>query len=396
MTKSAVRVVLLAGIALALRAAPPSSADIDMLLRTAVEKKRLPMVVAMVADAGGIVYEHATGSPKDAIFAIASMTKPVTSVAVMQLVEAGRVKLDEPASTYLPELRDVGVLDSGTERPPKTPVTVRHLLTHTSGFGYEFMNRELSELVAKKKIPSAIAGGDAFLKAPLVFDPGTRWEYGISTDWLGKLVERVSGLTLEAYFREKIFRPLGMFDSSFIVPPDKQSRLAPQFQRTNDGQLAEQPRQPQKSDGFFSGGGGLFSTAPDYLRFVRALMAGGRLDGQQILSETSVAMMGKNQIGDLTTRPMPSLLPQFISDGAVLPGALDKFGLGFAVNSSTAGTSRGANTMAWAGVFNTFFWIDREKQIGVVFFSHMLPFLDSESKKVLEDFDRAVYAWKAR
>ena len=396
MTKSAVRVVLLAGIAVALRAAPPSSADIDMLLRTAVEKKRLPMVVAMVADAGGIVYEHATGSPKDAIFAIASMTKPVTSVAVMQLVEAGRVKLDEPASTYLPELRDVGVLDSGTERPPKTPVTVRHLLTHTSGFGYEFMNRELSELVAKKKIPSAIAGGDAFLKAPLVFDPGTRWEYGISTDWLGKLVERVSGLTLEAYFREKIFRPLGMFDSSFIVPPDKQSRLAPQFQRTNDGQLAEQPRQPQKSDGFFSGGGGLFSTAPDYLRFVRALMAGGRLDGQQILSETSVAMMGKNQIGDLTTRPMPSLLPQFISDGAVLPGALDKFGLGFAVNSSTAGTPRGANTMAWAGVFNTFFWIDREKQIGAVFFSHMLPFLDSESKKVLEDFDRAVYAWKAR
>jgi CubicO group peptidase (beta-lactamase class C family) len=324
------------------------------------------------------------------------MTKPITSVAVMQLVEQGRVKLDEPASTYVPELRDVRVLDGGTERPPKTAVTVRHLLTHTSGFGYEFMNRGLAELVAKKAIPSATAGGDGFLKAPLVFDPGTRWEYGIGIDWLGRLVERTSGMTLETYFREKIFRPLRMVDSFFIVPPEKQSRLAPTYQRTSDGSLVAQPRQPQKSDGFFSGGGGLFSTAPDYLRFVRALMAGGTLDNQRILSETSVAMMGKNQIGDLTIRAMPSLFPQFITDSAALPGSLDKFGLGFALNSGTANTSRGANTMAWAGALNTFFWIDRQKQLGAVFFSQSLPFLDPETKKVLEDFDRAVYAWKSR
>ena len=395
MRRIAIPAVFLAGIAISLRAAPPSAAEIDALLRTAVEKKRVPLVVAMVADGHGIVYEHANGSPKDAIFAIASMTKPVTSVAVMQLVETGRVKLEEPASTYVPELRDVRVLDGGTGRPPKTPVTVRHLLTHTSGFGYEFMNRELSDLVSQKVIPSAMGGGDAFLKAPLVFDPGTRWEYGISTDWLGKLVERVSGRTLDVYFNEKIFGPLGMGDSFFVVPAAKQSRMAPQFQRTSDGNLAERPRQPQKADGFFSGGGGLFSTAPDYLRFVRALLAGGQLYGQRILSENSVAMMGKNQIADLTIRPMPSLIPQFITDGAVLPGALDKFGFGFALNSGTADTARGANTMAWAGVFNTFFWIDREKQIAAVFFSQMLPFLDSDSKKVLEDFDRAVYAWRA-
>jgi CubicO group peptidase (beta-lactamase class C family) len=395
MRKVAVPVVLLAGFALTLRAAAPS-AELDTLLRTAVEKKRLPLVVAMVADARGTAYEHATGSPKDAIFGIASMTKPITSVAVMQLVEAGRVKLDEAASSYLPELRDVRVLDAGTERPPKTKLTVRHLLTHTSGFGYEFMNRELFGLVAKKAIPSAMAGGDAFLRAPLLFDPGARWEYGISTDWLGKLVERVSGQSLEVYFRDRIFRPLGMSDSFFVVPADKQARLVRHFQRTGDGVFAEQPRPPQKSDGFFSGGGGLYSTAHDYLRFVRALMAGGRLDDQRILSEDSVAMMGKNQIGDLTIRPLPSMIPQFITDHAALPGDLDKFGLGFAINSRTAGSGRGANSMAWAGAMNTFFWIDREKQIGAVLFSQVLPYLDAETAKVLGEFDRAVYGWKAR
>jgi len=146
---------------------------IDTLLGTAVEQKRVPMAVAMIADARGVVYEHAAGAGKDAIFAIASMTKPITS-AVMQLVEAGQVKLDEPAATYLPELGTVRVLDRGTLRPPKSPVTVRHLLTHTAGFGYEFMNRELFDLVSKKEVPSLMAGGDGFLKAPLLFDPGTR------------------------------------------------------------------------------------------------------------------------------------------------------------------------------------------------------------------------------
>ena len=208
MKKAAHLAILLAGVACVSRAMAQSSADIDRLLRTAVEQNRVPMAVAMVADARGVVYEHATGASKDTIFRIASMTKPVTSVAVMQLVESGKVKLDEPASTYLPELAAVRVRDAGKQRPPKRPMTVRHLLTHTSGFGYEFMNRKLFDLVSKKEIPSAMAGGDAFLKAPAVFDPGTRWEYGVSTDWLGKLVERVSGQSLEVYFREKIFLPL--------------------------------------------------------------------------------------------------------------------------------------------------------------------------------------------
>lgn len=378
----------------AARARGPSTSSLDALLDHAVAKRQVPMAVAMVADASGVVYEHATGAERDAIFAIASMTKPVTSAAVMQLVESGRVKLDEPAAAYVKELGAVQVLDGGTLRPPKSPITVRHLLTHTSGFGYEFMSREILDRVAKKELPSMMGGGDAFLVAPLLFDPGTRWEYGISTDWLGRLVERVSGQPLDVYFRQQIFDPLGMPDTFFVVPREKQDRVVPAYQRTDDGGLAKQPPRPAKT-GFLSGGGGLYSTAPDYMRFVRALLAGGALDGRRMLTARSVAMMSENQIGELTIRPFPSLIPQLATDNASLPGALDKFGLGFALNSGTTGTARGANSMTWAGIFNTFFWIDRGKQIGAVVMSQMLPGLDPGPAKLFEDFDRAVYAWKA-
>jgi methyl acetate hydrolase len=392
--------VVLFGLAAALactsRAAEPGSAGIDLLLRTAVEQKRVPMIVAMIADARGVTYTYSAGAPDDAIFAIASMTKPITSVAVMQLVDAGKIALDAPAATYVPELGAVRVLDGATLRPPKSPVTIRQLLTHTAGFGYEFMNRELFDLVARKQLPSASTGGDGFLNAPLLFDPGARWQYGISTDWLGRIVERVSGLSLEAYFREKIFEPLGMVDSFFDVPADKQSRLVALFERKKDGTLAEQPRPPMKRSQFFSGGGGLHSTAPDYIRFVRALLAGGQLEQHRILSAESVAMMGRNQISDLTIPRFNSLIPQLLADGGALPGALDKFGLGFALNSASAGTARGANTMSWAGIFNTFFWIDQEKQVGAVLMTQMLPGLDPGPRTLLEDFDRAVYAWKGR
>jgi methyl acetate hydrolase len=383
--------VALAGAWHAMSAAP---ADIDTLLRSAVEQKRVPLVVAMVADARGVVYEHATGAGKDAIFAVASMTKPITSVAAMQLVEAGKLKLDAPASTYVPELRDVRVLDGGTLRPPKTPITLRHLLSHTSGFSYEIFNKDIFGLVGKKEVASLMAGGDGFLKAPLIADPGTRWEYGISTDWVGRIVERVSGETLDEYLRARIFTPLGMSDTSFIVPEDKQSRVVPQFVRTPDGGLAQQPPQPAAKVTFFSGGGGLFSTAPDYLRFVRALMAGGQLDKRRILSAESVALMSRNQIGELTTRPLPSLIPQFAANNAAVPGGGDKFGLGFALNSRPGATARGLNTMSWAGIFNTFFWIDRERQVGAVFFTHMLPGLEPGVTKLVEEFDHAVYDLK--
>lgn len=390
------RIVLLAAVVIVAVSAPLAeqqrSSDIDTLLRSAVEEKRVPMVVAMVANAKQVTYEHAVGVSKDAIFAIASMTKPVTSVAVMQLVEAGRVKLDEPAATYVSELGAVQVLEGGKMRPPKTAVTVRHLLTHTAGFGYEFLNADLLALVSKKELPSVMAGGDAFLKAPLVFDPGSKWEYGINTDWLGRLVERVSGQPLDAYFRQKVFDPLGMSDTFFVVPPAKRARMVKIVQRNADGTLAEQPAMPEAPVTFFSGGGGLYSTAADYLKFIRALMAGGQLDGRRILSADSVAMMGRNHIGELQIREMSSVIPQLAVNGGAMPGSLDKFGLGFALNTKPVEGRRAANTMSWAGIYNTFFWIDRDKQIAAVLMTQMLPFLDPGAAKLIEEFDRAVYA----
>ncbi len=375
-------------------ATKPTTASLDDVLRTAVEQRRVPAVVAMVATANAVAYQGAFGVNKDGIFAIASMTKPVTSVAVMQLVEAGKVKLDEPAATYLPELGTVQVLEEGGLRAPKSPVTVRQLLTHTSGFGYEFASKELYEYVAKGKVPSVMAGGDGFMKAPLLFDPGTRWEYGIGLDWLGKLVEKVSGQSLEAYFRQRVFEPLGMDDTFFNVPPDKQPRLVGRYQRKEDGRFAEQPSPPAKPVEFFSGGGGLHSTAEDYLKFTRAIMAGGHLGESRVLSAESVALMGRNQIGELGLRPVTSLMPQLLKDAAPLPGRLDKFGLGFALNTTPLEKGRGANTMSWGGIYNTFFWIDRDKKVCAVLMTQMLPFLDDGPQALVDDFDRAVYAWR--
>jgi CubicO group peptidase (beta-lactamase class C family) len=245
-----------------------------------------------------------------------------------------------------------------------------------------------------------MAGDEGFLKAPLLFDPGTKWEYGINTDWLGRLVERISGQSLEAYFRQHIFDPLGMPDSSFVVPPDKQSRIAKVYQRGEGGALAEQPPRPSPPPGapiFYSGGGGLYSTARDYLTFSRALMSGGQVGQRRILTAESVATMSRNHIGDLTIRPFASVMPQLATDGAALTGNLDKFGLGFALNSKPVPTGRGVNTLAWAGIFNTFFWIDRENQVSAVLMTQMLPGMDPGPAKLLEDFDRAVYTWtKAR
>jgi CubicO group peptidase (beta-lactamase class C family) len=373
----------------------PSTAALDAVLHSAVTNKRVPYAAAMVANRDGITYEHEEGIAPDAIYAIASMTKAVTTIAAMQLVEAGEIALDEPASTYVPELDKTGVLDSGALRRPKSAITVRQLMSHTAGFGYEFMNRDLLDLVAAKKLPSVTAGGDGFLRAPLLFDPGTRWQYGISVDWLGRLVERVSGQSLEDYFRQHIFSQLGMSDTFFVVPADKRSRIAKQFARDPNGTLTEQPAPPPadpKAAVFYAGGGGLYSTARDYLTLTRTLMAGGQLGGARILTPASIAVMGRNQIGDFILH-FGSVMPSVAVDGAMMVGDLDKFGLGFALNSKPSAAGRGANTMAWAGIYNTFYWIDREHQVTAVLMTQMLPFLDDGPARLLEDFDRAVYAW---
>ncbi len=356
-----------------------SSNQIDQVLREAVDQKKLPGVVAMVADADGVIYQGASGKRDtvknipmtvDSIFRIASMTKPITSVAVMQLVESGRLKLDEPVATYLPELSQVQVLeefDASTGkaklRPPKAPPTVRQLLSHTSGFAYEFFDPQLHAYVATGAVPSARQGDDGFLKAPLLFDPGSRWEYGISTDWLGKLVEKVSGQTLEDYFRQHIFQPLGMTDTFFSVPSEKQARVVALHQRQEDGSFLEPPPQPFQPVRFFSGGGGLYSTASDYLQ-----------------SET-VAQMSRNQIGELMLVELRSQIPQFARDPLRIPGSLDKFGLGFGINTKPVEGGRSRGSLAWAGIYNTFFWIDPPRKTCAVIMMQILPFMEAYENK---------------
>jgi CubicO group peptidase (beta-lactamase class C family) len=385
-----------------------SSSPIDQVLQEAVAEKKVPGVVAMVSRADHVTYQGASGKRDtiknipmtvDSIFRIASMTKPITSVAVMQLVESGRVKLDGSAATYLPELSQVQVLeefDANTGkakiRPPHAGPTVRQLLAHTSGFGYEFFDARLHDYVASGAVPSIRQGDDGFLKAPLVFDPGLRWEYGISTDLLGRLVEKVSGQTLEEYFRQHIFQPLGMTDTLFDLPPEKQVRVVALHTRQEDGSFVAPPQQPFQPVRFYSGGGGLYSTARDYLKFERMLLGGGRLDSKRVLQSETVAQMTRNQIGDLTLPEMRSLIPQFAKDPIRVPGSLDKFGLGFAINTKPVESGRSAGSLAWAGIYNTFFWIDPSSKTCAVIMMQILPFSDDAANSLVELFERAVYA----
>ncbi len=389
-----------------------SANQIDQLLREAVSQQKIPGVVAMVAVHGRVTYQGAYGQRDtitkqpmnlDSIFRIASMTKPVTSVAVMQLVESGRVKLDEPAATYLPELAHVQVLegfDAGTGkarlRPPRTPPTVRQLLSHTSGFVYEVFDPDMQRYVASGAVPSMSRGDDGFLNAPLMFDPGSRWEYGISTDWLGRLVERISGQNLQAYFRRHIFKPLGMNDTFFDVPPNKQARVVGLEQRQGDGSLQEPPPQPFQPVKFFSGGGGLYSTAGDYMKFERMLLNGGKGGHARILRPETIQQMDRNQIGDLNLVQLRSMMPQFAKDPIRLPGSLDKFGLGFGINSQPVEGGRSADSLAWAGIFNTYFWIDPARKTCAVLLMQILPFSDDAAYSVAEQFERAIYAGSAK
>src|SRR5215471_16854325 len=291
-----------------------ASAQIDTVLRRAIDAKDVPGVVAVAATDKGVFYEGAFGTRDlakgpdmslDTIFRIASMTKAVTSVAAMQLVEQGRLELDHPIGSVLPELSAPQVLEGFDEsgaprlRPAKRPITLRLLLTHTAGFGYEFLNADLIRYMKTSGTPSTSTGKLASLRLPLVFDPGDRWEYGINIDWVGRAIEAVSGEPLEVYFHDKIFAPLGMTDTDYVISSAQQSRLVGAHQRKPDGSLEPIPVPDPPWREFWSGGGGLFSTGRDYVVFLQMLMHQGAFNGVRLLRPQTVALMGQNQIGDI-------------------------------------------------------------------------------------------------
>jgi len=380
----------------------PASTALDTSLREAVERKDVPGVVALVTDRDRVLYQSAfgvadvaTGRPltSDALFRIASMTKPVASVALMQLVEQGRIGLDDPAEKYLPELANLKVFESFDPatgayvlRPASRPATVRHFLTHTSGLAYPFTSEIWRDFRPR-------AGETYPFGGPLLFDPGERWHYSTSTDVVGRLVEVVSGQKLEPYFRQNIFAPLKMDDTSYNVPEAKGPRLVAQQQRGGkrmDGAVELQTPQLGLTIASPIGGGGLASTADDYGRFVRMLLNGGTLDGARVLNAETVALMGENHIGAVTVPAHKSALPRsadftFIADGR------DKWGLGFLITVDQVPGKRSPGSLSWGGINNTYFWIDPARGIAGVIMMQYLPFADAKALATYDTFERGAY-----
>ncbi len=382
-----------------------NTAAIDRLMRDATENGKIPGVVAILAGPGGTLYEGAFGRRSlaapaamttDTVFAIASMTKAITGAAAMQLVEQGKLTLDAPAADVVPDLADKQVLEGfapdGTPRlrPARTAITLRHLMTHTAGFGYDMWNPLMARYMRESGLPAARTGALASLGAPLTFDPGTRWQYGINIDWIGRMVEAASGEDLESYFQRHIFAPLGMQDSSFRVSPAMEARRVTRHQRAPDGSLSVSPVAPNPNPEFWPGGGGLFSTGPDYIRFLRALLNGGTLDGQRILRATTVADMGRNQMGHLRMEVMPTQNPAITNNVDVFPSVPKGWGLSFLINLEPTPTGRSAGGLAWAGINNTWFWVDPTRQRCAVLMTQLLPFADHAVLELLDGFERTV------
>lgn len=379
---------------------------VDDLLGAAVERGDVPGVVAVVVNRDEVLYEGAfgkrnltTGEPMtyDTVCWIASMTKAITGACTMQLVEQGKLDLNAPAEQWVPMLKEAQVLEGWDDegkpklRPPQRPITLRQLLTHTAGFSYEFWSADILRYQEVAGVPNIASGRIAALKTPLLFDPGERWEYGIGIDFAGLAVEAVSGKKLSAYMQEHLLGPLGMRDTAFKIRPDMRARLATIHARGDDGTLTpiafELPQDPE----FDLGGGGLYGTAGDYARFVRMVLNRGELDGVRVLDAETVDMMCQNVIGDLRVTPMKSVMPQFSNDAEFFPGLPKGWGLTWQVNLEPAPTGRSAGSLQWAGLANSYFWIDPVRGIGGVYMTQITPFADVKSLPLFEAFETEVY-----
>ena len=385
----------------ALSAAPSiqqqGTAALSKFLADAAARGDVPGVVVTVVGKDGVLYNEAFGKSsttrnapmaRDTIFNIASMTKAVTSAAIMMLVDEGKLKLDDDVATYLPKYKDPVVLAQFNEangtyetRPAKRPITIRHLLTHTSGIGYGFSSQTVTKLTQ--------ATMKTELDLPLLFDPGEGWAYGASTRVLGSVVEAISGQKIDAFLESRILKPLGMQDTSYLVPQAKYARVVAVNARGSDGKFAERPV-PNPIPAQVQGDGGLYSTASDYGRFLRMLLNRGKLGDVRILSEKSVRTMFDNHTGNVVVQKQVSAAPALSRDFPVGAGE-DRWGLGFQLARSKRPNMRTPGSGTWAGIFNTHFFIDPGREIGVVVMMQTLPFYDDASMKVYSGVEEIVY-----
>lgn len=386
-----------------------TKARIDETLRRASEARRVPGVVAMAADDHDVIYEGAFGlrdlsqpAPMtlDTVFMLASMTKIVTSVAAMQLVEQGALTLDEPLGRVAPHFGAPMVL-TGFEadgspilRAARGPVTLRHLLTHTSGLGHELWSPDLIRYQQAVDLPPLGSQTRLSLQVPLLFDPGERWEYSIGLEWVGLVIEAVTDVTLGEYLRENIFAPLGMRDTAFGIIPEHEGRLATVHQRDPDGTL--RPIDWKIIPGEYeAGGGGLYGTAPDYLTFLRTLLNRGKSGTRRILKPETVDLMWQNHIGDVEVTRMVTVDPITSNDFEVYPGASKRWGLGAMITVEAGPHGRSAGSQAWGGIANGFFWLDPVKNVTGLLLTQVLPFGDEIVLDLMGEFERGVYGLPA-
>ena len=380
-------------------ARPVQSGEIDAALQAKVAAREIPGVVAMAANEASVVYQGAFGfrnmatstpmSP-DTIFRIASMVKLLTSVAALQLVERGRLRLDEPAVHIDPTLGSchilVGFDAKGVPqlRPPHQPVTLRHLLSHTSGFSYPLWDPDVGRYL------KAAHNHPGLPRKPLMFEPGTKWAYGGSLDRVGRLVEIASGMNLDRYFRDHITGPLGMNDTAFTITDKQRARQASLHVRDADGKLVAKALEKPTGPTAISGGGGIYSTAPDYLTLLQTLLNGGSLHGTRMLRRDTVSLMSANQIGDLQAGILKTTNPALSNDVDFFPGARLRWGLGHMINLDAVPDGRSAGSLTWAGLFNTYYWIDPAMRIAGVIMMQILPFADRQALAAYRQFERGI------
>jgi methyl acetate hydrolase len=366
---------------------------IEKILQSAIATKTAAGLAAAITSPTETIFQSTAGTlafgnnipiTPDTQFWIASMTKPITSIAAMQLVEQGKLNLDTPIADLLPALANPQILQNGALHPARTKITLRHLLTHTSGFTYSFASAELAAYLAANNLTAA-PGQRASLNMPLLHEPGAAWTYGISTDWAGQAIEAASGQPLDAYLKTNIFDPLNMTRTTFMPGLENRAGL---HQRQPDGSLTPIPITPAKKPEFFSGGGGLYSTLSDYQKFLRMFLQ----NGAGLVSPATIAAMSTNQIGPLRAGTIPSAQPSLIADMDVYPGQDSKWSLGFLLNPQKGPFGRSPNSLNWAGIANTYFWIDPAANLAAVFMSQVFPSGDPAVMKTYFAFESAIYA----
>jgi methyl acetate hydrolase len=367
---------------------------------------RVPGVVAMVTNRHRNIYEGAAGKRRldqaadmttDSIFAIFSTTKAITATAVLQLVEEGKLDLDEPAKRYAPDIGKLQVIEGfdGKGEPilraPKRDITTRMLMTHSAGLSYDFINHTYNRLAEEKGQPSVITATKGCLMTPLLFDPGERWDYGTNLDWCGQIVEAITGRRLGDVFKTRIFEPLGIKDMTFELTDAMRGRLAGIHARGADGSLTpmdfELPAKPE----VHMGGHGLYGTVGDYMRFIRMWLNDGAGEHGRVLKAETVRMAEKNHLGDKKVTPITGVIPSLCNDAEFFPGQSKSWALSFMINDEQAPTGRPAGALGWAGLANLFYWIDRQNGVGGFWATQILPFGDPTSFIGYMNFETAFY-----